>query len=902
MLIIYYICQKYITRGEKVKFKGIMLIALMLILVTMLGAVSAFEDNATNDLTFGDESSNVSEEILQEDYKTFNDLNILIENSADNSEIKLENDYIHDSDVDKDLNEGIEISKSLTIDGQDHTINGKNSARIFRVTTGNLVLKNIHLINGNATDSGGAILTQSPILVVNSTFDNNMAQRGGGIYTQSCTVTVIDCAFTNNELRDFSGDEITEGAGIYAFDGEVSVTNSRFINNTAYYGGAIHTDTGKIGLHDTLFKNNTSPWYAGGAVHTSGEVTITNSIFIANHAPNYGGAVFTYNSENSRIFVKNSTFTNNTSDHYGGAISGSIGIDISDSTFTDNTATDEGGAISIWGDVLIKNSNFTGNNANGSGGVIYTYDTNIDIISSNFINNHAERHGGVIDSTGNITITDSTFTGNSAGWSGGILCSNSGEVNVLNSNFNKNSAGIAGGAIVYTGQVNVENSNFTSNNAQKGGAIRVYGSILAVNSTFENNAAVENGGAILNYDLTLINSTFKNNRAGYDNTVSGYANISDSKIIEDNVDVTENAIKTYVNPVNNLEGHYVNVDEAYDLLNAFRAEPGVWYWNYDDTTKTYLNTNSTNSLKPLQKDTALEEAAEIRAKELVVLFEHTRPDESSCFTVYPDDLMNYGENIAMGQPTCKYVTEDWKETEYQYAGQGHRRNMLDSDFNCVGIAGFEYEGYIYWVQAFGFKDNIFYNESRTSYEPAVENNNPGEKTNSSAINITYDDDKYDVDIHFDDPTQTDPENTDNNKSDDTNQTNTNNNTQENTNENNPTNTNNNTQEDTNAPTMTDAKPKTKKATKITAKKATFKAKAKTKKYTITLKTGKKAINKVKVYLKIKGKTFTAKTNKNGKATFKIKKLSKKGIYKATIQFKGNNSYNPTTKKITIKIK
>jgi len=871
-----------------VKFKSIMLIALMLILLTTLGAVSAFEDNATNDLTLNEESSAVHEDMLQEGSQTFNDLNILIENSEDNSEIKLESDYIHDSNVDKDLNEGITISKSLTIDGQNHTIDGKNSARIFKVTAGNLVLKNIHLINGNTTDAGGAIHTLSSILVINSTFDSNMAQRGGGIYTQSGTVTVMDSTFTNNKLRDFSGEEITEGAGIYTFDSEVSVTNSKFINNTAYYGGAIHTDTGKIGLHDSLFKNNTSPWYAGGAVHTSGEVNITDSVFIANHAPNYGGAVFTYNSENSRIFVKNSTFANNTSNHYGGAISGSIGIDISDSIFSDNSAADEGGAISIWGDVLIKNSNFTGNNANGSGGVIYTYNTNINIINSNFINNHAEKVGGVIDSTGNITITDSSFTGNSAGWSGGILCSNSGEVNVLNSNFNKNSAEIVGGTIVHTGQVNVENSNFTNNNAQKAGAIRVYGPLLAVNSNFENNAATERGGAVFSYDMTLTNSTFKNNKAGYDNTLSGYANISDSKIIEDDADVTEDAVKSYVNPVDNLEGRYVNVDEAYDLLNAFRTESGVWYWNEDDTTKTYLNTNSTNTLKPLQKDTALEEVAEIRARELVVLFDHTRPDESICFTIYPDDLENYGENIAMGQPTCEYVTEDWKETEYKYDGQGHRRNMLGRDFNCVGIAGFEYKGYIYWVQAFGLKDNIFYNESRTSYEPAGENNQQDGKNNSGGINITYDDDKYDVDIHFDDPSKTDPNDANSNKSGENNPTNTDSNAQENTDKNNA----NQTSKD---------KAKTKKSTKITAKKATFKAKTKTKKYTITLKSGKKALNKVKVYLKIKGKTYTAKTKK-GKATFKIKKLNKKGKYKATIQFKGNSNYKATIKKVTIKIK
>ena len=95
---------------------------------------------------------------------------------------------------------------------------------------------------------------------------------------------------------------------------------------------------------------------------------------------------------------------------------------------------------------------------------------------------------------------------------------------------------------------------------------------------------------------------------------------------------------------------------------------------------------------------------------------------------------------------------------------------------------------------------------------------------------------------------------------------------------------------------------TKKATKITAKKATFKAKKKTKKYTITLKSGKKLISKVKVTIKVGKKTYSAKTNKKGKATFNLKKLTKKGKYTAVIKFKGNKYYKASSKKVKIILK
>ncbi len=96
---------------------------------------------------------------------------------------------------------------------------------------------------------------------------------------------------------------------------------------------------------------------------------------------------------------------------------------------------------------------------------------------------------------------------------------------------------------------------------------------------------------------------------------------------------------------------------------------------------------------------------------------------------------------------------------------------------------------------------------------------------------------------------------------------------------------------------------TKEATKLTAKKKTFKAKKKVKKYKVVLKDSKKkAIKKVKVSLKVKGKKYTVKTNKKGKAVFKIKNLKKKGTYKAKVKFAGNKYYKASSKKVKIKVK
>lgn len=186
---------------------------------------------------------------------------------------------------------------------------------------------------------------------------------------------------------------------------------------------------------------------------------------------------------------------------------------------------------------------------------------------------------------------------------------------------------------------------------------------------------------------------------------------SDSKNIKTSTQQEDSTkdIKSSLNTdqvLSSNNGEFVDINDAFKYLNEFRAEEGVWYWNEDDTTKTVYNTDNSNQLQPLRWSSALEETARIRAKELVEKFSHTRPDGTKPWTAYPDGLLAKGENIAYGYTTCYSVTTAWKETNDPYSGQGHRRNMLNPGFNCVGIAGYKVGNIIYWVQCFGYKKGI----------------------------------------------------------------------------------------------------------------------------------------------------------------------------------------------------
>lgn len=89
----------------------------------------------------------------------------------------------------------------------------------------------------------------------------------------------------------------------------------------------------------------------------------------------------------------------------------------------------------------------------------------------------------------------------------------------------------------------------------------------------------------------------------------------------------------------------------------------------------------------------LQQAADIRAKEMNQLISHSRPDGSSCFTVLDELGIDYavaGENIASSVTTAEQVMQAWMQSE------DHRANILNADFTQIGVGN---DG-VHWVQIF----------------------------------------------------------------------------------------------------------------------------------------------------------------------------------------------------------
>ena len=125
-----------------------------------------------------------------------------------------------------------------------------------------------------------------------------------------------------------------------------------------------------------------------------------------------------------------------------------------------------------------------------------------------------------------------------------------------------------------------------------------------------------------------------------------------------------------------------------------------------------VNQNRMNVGKPpLSMIKKMQDATDIRAKELETLQEHKRPDGRDCFTVLKDLSISYnstGENIASGRSNATDVMIDWMNSP------PHRKTILSEelDFDHIGVGHYQKDasGRHRWVQLFiGSRSNSFSN-------------------------------------------------------------------------------------------------------------------------------------------------------------------------------------------------
>ena len=581
----------------------------------------------------------------------------------------------------------------LTVSGSNFTNNIKNYKNGDRLvgavaTIGDATISDSYFIN-NAGRWGGAISASGSLIagddvntltVSGSTFKENGGLYGAGIFVWGSDFTVSDCVFDKNTA--FGKGNMTpnnnNGAAIEVTDTNKAIagtiTGSNFTNNKAQYGGAIDICEGNIKITDSIFVNNSAD-VEGGAidintVNGNPEVSISGSKFINNSA-SYGGAIVNVKD----LTVRNTEFVNNTPNAifnyvgFGGNLDlgienftdlqNAIGLVTGTLTLNQNVVmTDDEAANFVNGVIINKNiridgkghtidaknlgrifkinlgvavtlTNVTLTNGNATvGGAIYNFD-NLDLVHVNFVNNTAKYGGAIMNYGYGLVLDDSTFTNNTAKIGGAIYNSddcfvvgnstftnNTAKIGgaiynygigfvVGNSTFVNNSAADGAGAIMNGGRgFVVGNSTFTNNTAKIGGAIYNYGIGFVVgNSTFVNNSAADGAGAVYNEgDNSVVgNSTFVNNTA----TSIGGAIINNGKLVVDNSAFEDNAANYYGGAIFNRDDLQVT-NSAFDgndiLVRNIRAmdnvdHGGAAIYNWKNGKLDISKSNFTNNIK-----------------------------------------------------------------------------------------------------------------------------------------------------------------------------------------------------------------------------------------------------------------------------------------------------------------
>ena len=207
-------------------------------------------------------------------------------------------------------NNGLTIeNKTITIigAGADKTIIDLNKTQFMDIkSTSSVVLTNLTIINGY-TKYGGAIYNNGNLTIQNCNFKNNSATSGGAIYSgTTANLNIYSSTFEDNVVTDSGGAVFSYNVGIY---------DSTFLRNkgTGTYstGGSIYIN-GNSNKYSVLNRNifkDTSVARQGGALYLS-YGNVTNCIFenastTDTGSSNGGGAIY-----GSDFNLKNNTMTN----------------------------------------------------------------------------------------------------------------------------------------------------------------------------------------------------------------------------------------------------------------------------------------------------------------------------------------------------------------------------------------------------------------------------------------------------------------------------------------------------------------------------------------------------------------------------------------------------------------
>ena len=234
------------------------------------------------------------------------------------------------------------------------------------------------------------------VVVSNCTFLFNNGSISASTDRKDCSphtrvdLLIVDTLFQSDRTANFYG-------GALACENTfLTVTRSKFVNNTAHIGGAIYANSSQLILQGTQFYKNRAS--SGSSLYLShSNIDISECHFIKNSADN--AALYMHNTPHSSI--SSTVFKENQASAHGAAIyvDGAGVMSIYDCQFKNNSVSHYGGALyaTISQPVYISNSIFVYNEA-WNGGAIYCFGfghaASIEVANVSAMSNSAKNDGG----------------------------------------------------------------------------------------------------------------------------------------------------------------------------------------------------------------------------------------------------------------------------------------------------------------------------------------------------------------------------------------------------------------------------------------------------------------------------------------------------------------------------
>jgi predicted outer membrane repeat protein len=439
--------------------------------------------------------------------------------------------------ADRDWNVNITIlSGDINIlnDNSDNSYNVINSSGVDSTA----VLDGFTITGGNADggvsdgNGGGMYNNNGNPTLRNLFFDNNTAlYRGGGLYNLSCNLALTNVIFADNSSGYYGG-------GVYSYDCSLIFNDVTFYNNVSgAYGGGIFNNFSDLDLVGGYLEKNSSA--RGGGIYNA-YIGLTDSYILTINGNSIADHMSITPEALGVISLENVDFIDNSADLAGGGLyNNHISPNLDTVKFAQNSATEVGG-----GAIFNDNSNpelinvmLDENTTNGNGGGLYNYLSNPTLTNVTFTNNSANYDGGgVYNYQSNIIINGISLSNNLAGSDGGGMYNNLTSLRLTDGYFDHNMANRGGGMYNDYTEAIIGISILTSDvdplDDISSNVPTALGDIYLSNVSFINNSANYYGGGLYN---NHISPTLDTINFIFNSTISGdgggiYNNASDPKI------------------------------------------------------------------------------------------------------------------------------------------------------------------------------------------------------------------------------------------------------------------------------------------------------------------------------------------------------------------------------------